>query len=100
MYISSLKSNLTDKIILVQNMVDQKTEELTKETGHNTLISNIFSVIPNIIGLSSNIRDVRIDADPISLSDIISSVIEQERPTRIVIKIAIGGFECNALLGR
>lgn len=100
MYISAMKSNLTDKIVLVQNRVDENREDLSKDTTQDSLISNIFNVIPNMIGLSKNIKDASNDADPISLSDIIDSVIEQEQPTRIVIKLDIGGYECKALLGK
>ena len=100
MHISAVRSNIRYKILLVQNGIKEDGEDLAENATQTSLISIFYSLISDIVGLDTNIKDLTIKIKSISLSDIINTMTEQEHPTRIVVKMDANGSECNIISGK
>ena len=99
-YKSAMKSNLTDKIVLVQNGIDEVRRNATTGVQQNNNALSIFNFISNF-GTTNQIKSSHSYlAESVLLSDLVDSVIKQEHPKKLVINMDIDGYECKALLGK
>ena len=102
MYRSSLKSNLIDQVVFVQNGIDEVRRNTTMHIDEDNNGGSFVDMEPSIAGRKrlDGYKLAQPVIETILLSDVLEAAVMQENPTNIIIKMDIEGFECRAILGK
>ena len=100
-------SNLLQNIIFVQNGIDEIRRNITMHISENNNGASIVDLdvfVRSDLKLSSgaHVKGYKVEQptiETILLGDLLGATLVLEKPTRIVIKMDIEGFECRAILG-
>ena len=95
-------SGVLDKMVFIQNGMDEIRRNITM---HIDVDNNggSFVDLDNYLTDRTQLEGYKKERPIIEtalLSDLLNAVTLQERPSKIIIKMDIEGFECRAILGR
>ena len=102
MFRSSMLSGVLDKMVFIQNGMDEIRRNITMNIdvdnngGSFVDLDNSFTSNTHLEGYKKEKPII----ETALLADLIEAVTLQERPSKIIIKMDIEGFECRAILGR
>ena len=101
MYRSTLKSNLTDQVVFVHNGVDEIRRNITMhiddENNGGSFVDTVSS--NSDVQQKSKYKELRPVIETVLLGDVLEAIHVSEKPTNIIMKMDIEGFECRAILG-
>ena len=103
MYRSSLKSNLTDQVVFVQNGIDETRRNTTMHIDKKNNGGSFVDFEPSVGRRKQHLDGFKKEhpvIETVLLSDVVEAAVMQENPSRIIIKMDIEGFECKAILGK
>ena len=95
-------SDVLDKMVFIQNGMDEIRRNITMNIdvdnngGSFVDLDNSFTSNTHLEGYKKEKPII----ETALLADLIEAVTLQERPSKIIIKMDIEGFECRAILGR
>ena len=95
-------SGVLDKMVFIQNGMDEIRRNITM---HIDVDNNGGSFVDLDNSHTSNThlegyKEERPIIETALLADLLKAVTFEERPSKIIIKMDIEGFECRAILGR
>ena len=95
-------SGVLDKMVFIQNGIDEIRRNITM---HIDVDNNGGSFVDLDNSHTSNThfegyKEERPIIETALLADLLKAVTLEERPSKIIIKMDIEGFECRAILGR
>ena len=95
-------SNLTDNLVFVQNGIDQVRRNITMHIDKDNN-GGSFVDLDTSIQSTKHLEGYKKEQpliETILLEDLLQASLTYEKPSRIVIKMDIEGFECRAILGK
>ena len=101
MYKSSLLSDLVDQVVFVRNGIDELRRNITVHIDEDNN-GGSFVDLDNSIGRESHLKGYKTDQPIIEttlLADLLQAATMKEKPSHIIMKIDIEGFECRAIQG-
>ena len=96
-----MMSNLSDNVIFVQNGIDQVRRNITMHIDEDNN-GGSFVDLDDTVNSRSHLEGYKKEQptiETILLGDLLEAAMAHEKPTRLVIKMDVEGFECRAILG-
>ena len=97
-----MMSNLSDKVVFVQNGVDEVRRNITMHIDEDNN-GGSFVDLDNSIKSKARLEGYKKEQPVIEtmlLGDLLQATFVHDKPSRIVMKMDIEGFECRAILGK
>ena len=95
-------SNLLDNVIFVQNGIDKVRRNITMHIDEDNN-GGSFVDLDDSINSRARLEGYKKEQPTIEtalLGDLLKATMAYDKPTRIVVKMDIEGFECRAILGK
>ena len=97
-----MMSNLLDNVIFVQNGIDKVRRNITMHIDEDNN-GGSFVDLDDSINSRARLEGYKKEQPTIEtalLGDLLKATMAHDKPTRIVVKMDIEGFECRAILGK
>ena len=101
MYKSSLVSDLIDQVVFVRNGIDELRRNITMHIDKDNN-GGSFVDLDNSIKSKTHLKGYKMDQpviETVLLGDLLQAASIKEKPSNIIMKMDIEGFECRAILG-